>query len=87
VFLRQKRSGNYVHVVLVENKRVGGRVVQNTIARLGRYSDLLASGALLSIANSATKLAQIAPDATRKQARRLARALRPNGSAVQKRQR
>lgn len=68
MFLRTKQSGEHTYVVIVENQRSGGRVVQRTVARLGRYDDLIATGDLLGIAASAAKLVSEAPERTVKEA-------------------
>ncbi len=46
MFLRSQTVDGRTYLMLVENQRVGGRVKQKVVARLGRLDELLASGQL-----------------------------------------
>ena len=61
MFLRTKRVGKYIYLQIVENSREGPRVRQRCVANLGRFDELIASGALDSLADSATRIRRISP--------------------------
>jgi hypothetical protein len=52
VFIRTQTSGDRTYLLLVENERVNGRVVQRVRHRLGRLDQLRASGELDTLLKS-----------------------------------
>ena len=61
MFLRIKKVGKYTYLQIVENSREGSRIRQRCVANLGRFDKLIASGALDSLADSATRMSRICP--------------------------
>jgi hypothetical protein len=43
VFIRTQTNGDRTHLLLVENERMNGRLVQRVLYRLGRLDELRAS--------------------------------------------
>src|ERR1700737_3682270 len=58
MFARDKRTGPYTYVYLVENVREEGRTKQRIIANLGRKEVVVARGDLDRLARSVVRLAQ-----------------------------
>jgi len=52
VFIRTQTNGDRTYLLLVENERVNGRLVQRVLHRLGRLDELQASGQLDAILKS-----------------------------------
>jgi len=52
VFIRTQTNGDRTYVLLVENERVDGRLVQRVLYRLGRLDELRASGQLDGLVKS-----------------------------------
>ena len=59
MFLRTKKVGKYIYLQIVENSREGSRVRQRCIVNLGQLDELIASGALDSLTESATRMRKI----------------------------
>jgi hypothetical protein len=57
MFFRQKRSGGYVYLQIVENHQEKGRSRQRVIATVGRLDQLQASGQLDGLLRSGAKFA------------------------------
>jgi hypothetical protein len=58
MFFRQKRSGGYVYLQIVENRWEKGRSKQRVIATVGRLDQLQASGQLDGLLQSGAKFAE-----------------------------
>src|ERR1035438_8552323 len=58
MFFRQKRSGDYVYLQIVENRWEKGRSRQRVIATVGRLDQLQASGQLDGLLQSGAKFAE-----------------------------
>jgi transposase len=52
VFIRTQSNGSRTYLLIVDNKRVDGKVMQRVLFRLGRLDQLLASGQLDSLIQS-----------------------------------
>ena len=58
MFVREKTSGPYTYLQIVENRREGGKTRQRVVASLGRVESLLASGALDRLIRSACRFSE-----------------------------
>ena len=58
MFVREKTSGRYTYLQIVENRREGGKTRQRVVASLGRVETLLASGALDRLIRSACRFSE-----------------------------
>jgi hypothetical protein len=52
VFIRTQSNGSRTYLLIVDNERVDGKVIQRVLFRLGRLDQLLASGQLDSLIQS-----------------------------------
>jgi hypothetical protein len=52
VFIRTQSNGSRTYLLIVDNKRVDGKVMQRVLFRLGRLDQLLASGQFDSLVQS-----------------------------------
>jgi len=52
VFIRTQSNGSRTYLLIVDNERVDGKVMQRVLFRLGRLDQLLASGQLDSLIQS-----------------------------------
>jgi hypothetical protein len=52
VFIRTQSNGFRTYLLIVDNERVDGKVIQRVLFRLGRLDQLLASGQLDSLIQS-----------------------------------
>jgi hypothetical protein len=52
LFVRAQTNGSRTYLLVVENERVGGRIRQRVLHRLGRLDELLASGQLDALLHS-----------------------------------
>jgi hypothetical protein len=57
VFLRTQTNGDRTYLMLVENERVGGRLVQRVLHRFGRLDELQASGQIDALLRSLGRFA------------------------------
>ena len=46
MFVRTQTNGDRTYLLVVENERIGGKIRQRVLHRLGRLEELLASGQL-----------------------------------------
>lgn len=58
MFVREKTSGKYTYLQIVENRREGAKTRQRVVASLGRVETLLASGALDRLIRSACRFSE-----------------------------
>lgn len=58
MFFRQKRSGQYVYLQIVENRWEKGRSRQRVVAAVGRLDELQQSGQLDGLLQSGAKFAE-----------------------------
>ena len=58
MFVREKTSGPYTYLQIVENRREGRKTRQRVVASLGRVESLLASGALDRLIRSACRFSE-----------------------------
>jgi hypothetical protein len=58
MFFRKKRSGKYIYVQIVDNRREGRKVRQRVVATLGRWDRLEASGELDRLLASGAKFTE-----------------------------
>ncbi len=52
MFVRAQSNGSRTYLLIVENERVGGKVKQRVLHRLGRLDELRSSGQLESLIQS-----------------------------------
>ena len=52
MFIRTQSNGSRTYLLIVDNERVDGKVIQRVLFRLGRLDQLLASGQLDSLIQS-----------------------------------
>src|SRR5450631_49489 len=57
VFIRTQTNGSRTYLLLVENERINGRLVQRVLHRLGRLDELQASGQLDTLVRSLGRFA------------------------------
>jgi hypothetical protein len=58
MFIRSKKDGERIYLQIVENERVGGKIIQRVRANLGRLDILKASGQLDSLLQSGVRFSQ-----------------------------
>jgi hypothetical protein len=58
VFIRTQTNGSRTYLLLVENERIKGRLVQRVLHRLGRLDELRASGQLDTLVQSLGRFAE-----------------------------